>query len=205
MAIELGDKTKTALLVMDMQNDIVHENSTMAQQMGLAKTIKEAGVIKNIHRLMEASRAAKILVAHIVVDFSVGKQFQMPHRGHFFQAVTGGPPVLQKGTWGGQIHDDVAPATGEPVIAKSIFSAFASSNLHEVLRARDINQLILTGVATDFVIDSTSWDASDLGYNVIVPRDGCCAQNVKEHEAALSRLAARADISSIDELIAALR
>jgi nicotinamidase-related amidase len=144
-------------------------------------------------------------VIHIIVDFSVGKQFQMPNRGQFFKAVTGGNPILQKGTWGGQIHDDLKPAAGEPVIGKSIFSSFASSDLHETLRARNITQLILTGVATEFVVDSTSWAASDLGYNVIVARDGCCGQNAKEHEDAIRRMAARADITTTDELIAALR
>ncbi|MBF6569712.1 MAG: cysteine hydrolase [Candidatus Binataceae bacterium] len=205
MAFQLGDKTKTALLIMDMQNDIVHEKSAMAQHMGFAQTVRDSGVVKNIRRLLDASRAANISVVHIVVDFSVGKQFQMPDRGQFFKAITGGAPMLQKGTWGAQIHDDLAPAAGEQVIGKSMFSAFASSNLHEVLRARNVTQLILTGVATEFVVDSTSWNASDLGYNVIIPRDGCCGQTLKEHEDAIRRMAARADISSTDELIAALR
>ncbi len=54
MAFQIGDKTKTALVVMDMQNDIVHENSAMAQHMGFAQTVKESGVVKNIRRLLVA-------------------------------------------------------------------------------------------------------------------------------------------------------
>jgi nicotinamidase-related amidase len=205
MAFQVGDKSKTALLVMDMQNDIVHENSQIAQHMGFARTVKESGVVGNIRRLLDACRAYGVAVIYIVVDFSVGKQFQMPKRGQFFKSITGGPPILQKGTWGAQIHDDLKPQAGEPIVGKSIFSAFASSNLHELLRARDIRQLILTGVATEFVVDSTSWDASDFGYDVIVPRDACCSTSSQAHEDAIRRMEARADISTVDELIASLR
>jgi nicotinamidase-related amidase len=86
-----------------------------------------------------------------------------------------------------------------------MFSSFAGTNLHEVLRGKNITQLVMVGVATDFVVDATSWSASDLGYDVIVVSDGCCSNNVAAHEDALKRMAARADIADSATLLGALR
>jgi nicotinamidase-related amidase len=204
MAFDLGNSAKTALLVMDLQNDVVNPDSKIAQKLGFAKAVEESGVLNNIKRLLEAFRAAKLPVIHVVVDFSESKAFQKPHRGQFIKAIESFGPMLEKDSWGGQIHDDFMPGPDEPVIRKPFFSAFSGTKLHEVLRARDISQLILTGVTTDFVIDSTSWSASDLGYDVIVPRDACVCADSDTHENAIKRLAARADITDTASIVEAI-
>lgn len=205
MAFDLGDIRRTALIVMDLQNDVVNLRSPVAQKLGFAKAVEEAGVLDNIKRLLEAFREAELTVIHVVVDFSKSKVFQKPKRGRFIKGIESIGPMLEQGTWGGDIHEDFTPLAGEPVIRKPFFSAFAGTDLHEVLRSRDISQLILTGVSTDFVVDSTSWSASDLGYDVIVPADGCVCSDSKIQENALERLAARADITDVDSIIQAMR
>jgi nicotinamidase-related amidase len=198
------DKSTTALLVMDMQNAIVHENSPLAQQMGFGQSVKDSGVMAHIKALLDASREARMPVFYIVVDFSVGQQFQKPARGHFFEAIAHADEIFRKGSWGFEIHEALQPLPGEPVIAKCFVSAFASSKLHDRLRQQGITDLILTGVATDFVVDSTCWWAVDLGYSVMVVSNGCCTTSQDEHEAALKKMAARADIVSSREILAAL-
>lgn len=205
MAFGLGDRERTALLVMDLQNDVVNPKSEVSQKLGFAKAVEQSGMLPKLKHLIEAFRAAKLPVVHVVVDFSEGKSFQMPTRGKFIEAIKTIGPMLEKDSWGGQIHDDFQPLPGEPVIRKPFFSAFAGTNLHEVLRSRDVSQLVLTGVTTDFVVDSTSWSASDLGYDVIVPRDACACATEQAHEDTLSRLAARADITDVDSIVAALQ
>ena len=205
MPFDLGNTAKTALVVMDLQNDVVNPNSEIAQKLGFAKAVEESRVLDNIKRLLDAFRGAKLPVVHVVVDFSESKAFQKPHRGQFIKAIESFGSILEKDSWGGQIHEDFVPAEGEPVIRKPFFSAFSGTNLHEVLRSRDISQLILTGVTTDFVVDSTSWSASDLGYDVIVPRDACVCANIADHENAIKRLAARADITDTASIIEAIR
>jgi nicotinamidase-related amidase len=198
------DKTTTALLVMDMQNAIVHENSPLAQQMGFAQIVKESGVIPNIKSLLDACRQVKMPVFHIIVDFEVSKQFQVPKRGHFFHAIAHATELFKKGAWGFEIHEALQPLPDEPVVPKNFFSAFASSDLHERLREKGITDLILTGVATDFVVDSTCWNAVDLGYSVIVASNCCCTASQEEHEATLKKMTARADVVSGKEIVAAL-
>jgi nicotinamidase-related amidase len=205
MGFDLGDAQKTALVILDMQNDIVSERSEIARRLGFAEMVTRSGVVGNIRRLLDAFRAARLPVVHVVVDFTVSRQFQMPHRGQVFQAIASAGPMLAKGTWGGEIHEDLTPAAGEPVVPKAMFSAFGGTDLHQILRQRDVSQLILVGVATEFVVDATSWSASDLGYDVIIPRDGCSSANPEAHENALQRMAARADIVDVATLTEALR
>lgn len=204
MSFDLGDCAHTALLVMDLQNDVVNPQSEVAQKLGFAKAVQESGMLDKLKQLIDAFRAAGLPVIHVVVDFSESKSFQTPTRGQFIQNIKKIGPMLEKDSWGGQIHEDFTPQPGEPVIRKPFFSAFAGTSLHEILRSRDVSQLVLTGVSTDFVVDSTSWSASDLGYDVIIPRDACACVTEKIQEETLQRLAARADITDVDSIIAAV-
>lgn len=207
MALTLDSKS-TALLILDMQNDIVSAASPLANVPSFAPlfaNIKSSRVVENCRALLDAARKTRLTVAHIVVDFTVGRQFQFPQRGHFFESIGGGnSQLLQAGTWGGEIHELLQPQAGEIRVAKSIFSGFASNDLHDQLRAHDIKQLILTGVATDIVVECTSWAAADLGYNLLIAADCCCSHTPESHTAALQRISARADIVSSAEIIAGL-
>lgn len=205
MALSFNPAT-TALLSMDIQNDISHPDAAFAQMVGFAPAIAAAGVIPNTAKLLAAARAAAMPVIHIVVDPTVASQFQNPTRGEFLQML-GNPdadPILVPGSWGAAIHDEVAPQGDEPVIGKWVFSAFASSTLHETLQAKGITDIMLAGVVTDFVVDSTCWDAVDLGYNVIVVDNCCCSADETDHRHAIKKMAARSDIAMLDEVLAVL-
>ena len=200
------DAKKTALLSMDFQNDISHPEAGFAQQVGFASAIANSGVIPNTARLLTAARAAEMPVIHIVVDPTVAKQFQAPTRGQFLQML-GDPnadPILVPGSWGAAIHDEVAPINGEPVIGKWTFSAFASSTLHQTLQDLGVTDVMLTGVVTEFVIDSTAWDAVDLGYNVIVVDDCCCSADESDHRYYMGKIANRGDVVLLEEVLAEL-
>jgi isochorismate hydrolase len=66
----------------------------------------------------------------------------------------------------------VAPAPAEPIVIKRRVSAFAGSDLDLLLRARDIDTLVLTGIAPNGVVLSTLRQAADLDYRLIVLSDG---------------------------------
>jgi nicotinamidase-related amidase len=58
-------------------------------------------------------------------------------------------------------------------------SALAGTELDRLFRLRDINTLVLTGVATQFAVEGTAREAVDRGYRVLVLED-CCASRVRE-------------------------
>jgi nicotinamidase-related amidase len=74
----------------------------------------------------------------------------------------------------GEIHPAVMPEGNDIVIVKHRVSAFFGTDLDLILRANDIDTLILFGIATSGVVLSTLLDASDADYRLMVVKD-CCA------------------------------
>ena len=91
------------------------------------------------------------------------------------------------------------------MIGKCIISSFARSKLDETLKQRGITDLILTGVATNMVVESTARDAVDRGYSVITVEDGVTSFNEKAHQTSVNMLRMLGDVASAEEVAAALR
>jgi nicotinamidase-related amidase len=80
------------------------------------------------------------------------------------------------------LHALVPPAH---VVDKLHYSAFAGSALLNHLREREADALVVTGSETDVCVLSTVLDAVDLGFRVIVVRDGICSSSDEGHDASL--------------------
>lgn len=204
MAVTIDKKT-AALLIMDCENDIVHKEGKAAKANGLGEIIEKKGTLKSIRKVLDAAREAHVPVVFIVIDFDLAKPEEMPRRGQFFQSIAKVGPVLQKGTWGGEIHDEIKPRPGELVLGKCLISSFARSELEAELRKRRVKELILTGVATNMVVESTARDAVDRGYSVITVEDGTTSFSDQAHQASIHLLQAIGDVASSDDAVAALR
>ncbi|HEL1756964.1 TPA: cysteine hydrolase [Streptococcus suis] len=79
---------------------------------------------------------------------------------------------LVKGTADREIHPLVAPLENEMIFDKTFNSAFKETGLHAYLQEKEIEQLIIMGMATNFCIDTTIKVAFELGYKVAVIQDG---------------------------------
>jgi nicotinamidase-related amidase len=82
-----------------------------------------------------------------------------------------------------QIHPEMAPAAGEPVLGKSSISAFATTDLDQRLREAGVGQVIIAGVATSGTVLSTPRWAADIGYRVIACADACADMEAGVHAA----------------------
>ncbi len=90
---------------------------------------------------------------------------------------------------GAEIHDAVAPRDGEPLVTKR----------------GGIDTLLLSGVATNFVVEGTAREATDRGYGVVIVGDCCASLSQDAHDAALTTaLPFLATISTLDAVVAAL-
>ena len=74
----------------------------------------------------------------------------------------------------GAIHPALGPESGDVVVTKRRVSAFAGTDLEIILRAKEIETLVLFGIATSGVVLSTLLEASDRDYRIAVVTD-CCA------------------------------
>ncbi len=201
MAITI-DKGHTALLSMDFENDIVHEDGAF-KDFGFAQMVRQNDVFGKTARLLDAAHRASLKVIYVAVRFRPGHP-ELNRSAGLFQAIVD-TNALVEGTWGASIHEAVAPREGEPMITKRSVSAFAGSDLAAVLSASGITTLLLSGVATNFVVEGTAREAVDRGYNVFIVGACCASLSQEAHDAALNiALPFLTTITTSEEAIAAL-
>jgi nicotinamidase-related amidase len=193
MSDALGlEPAHTALLVMDVQNDIVGNHAP------------DAGpLVARLEHLIAAARRRGIVVIFVVVGFRPGYP-EANARNPAFAAIKQGRRLLI-GTPGFAIHSSLTPRDDEVTVVKHRVSAFTGTDLEVVLRAGGIDTLILTGVATSGVVLSTLRHASDQDYRCVVVSDGCADRDAEVHRVLIERLFPKqARVVDTSELISAL-
>ncbi len=202
MALTIN-KGHTALLAMDFENDLVHEDGAF-KDFGFAQMVKQNDVLGKTARLLDAARGAGVKVIYVSVKFRPGYP-ERPRNAGLFQALVEGNALVE-GTWGSTIHEAVSPKEGEPVVSKRGVSAFTGSDLAALLGTGGITTLLLTGVATNFVVEGTAREAVDRGYNVVIVGDCCASVSQEAHDSSLNTaLPFLTTISNSEEVMAALK
>ena len=136
-----GDREmkNTALLVIDFQNALV-----------LAKPFAIQEVISNIKRLIKTCRENDVEIIYIQHNDEIGSE-------------------LEPNSEGWKIYEEISPIKNEQVISKNYNSAFKETTLKKYLQSKGINQLIISGMQTDFCIDTTIKVAFEYGFKMIIP------------------------------------
>ena len=202
MALEIS-KPHTALLVMDFENDIVHPEGAF-KDFGFAQMVADNNVLDKTSQLLTAARSSGVTVIYVSVKFREGYP-ERPANSGLWQGLHGANALVE-GTWGSQIHDQLTPEKGEPIVTKRGVSAFAASDIEQILHNKRIGTLILAGVATNFVVEGTARQACDLGYDTIVVGDCCASMTQEAHDSSLNTaLPFLCTVSNLDEVSAALK
>ena len=202
MALEIS-KAHTALLVMDFENDIVHPEGAF-KDFGFAQMVADNNVLDKTSQLLAAARSSGVTVIYVSVKFREGYP-ERPANSGLWKGLHGANALVE-GTWGSQIHDQLTPEKGEPIVTKRGVSAFAASDIEQILHNKRIGTLILAGVATNFVVEGTARQACDLGYDTIVVGDCCASMSQEAHDSSLNTaLPFLCTVSNLDEVSAALK
>ncbi len=82
---------------------------------------------------------------------------------------------LRPGMPGNAIKPEVAPQAGEPVIEKTVNSAFIGTDLEQRLHDADISQVVIVGLTTNHCVSSTTRMAGNFGFNTILVGDATAA------------------------------
>ncbi|MBV8768978.1 MAG: isochorismatase family protein [Hyphomicrobiales bacterium] len=196
------DPSRCALIIQDMQNDVVMEGGAFASS-GSPLHAREQNVIENIRRLAEACRARGVMVIHvwfIVEPGAPGLTLNAP----LFEGVAD-QKAMVRGGWGAAPVAGLEPQPGDHVVEKMRMSAFEGSKLETVLRAGGRDTIIDTGAWTNMSIEHTARTAADKGYFVIVPEDCCSTMNADWHRASIDYAMQNvAAVTKTSEVIAAL-
>ncbi len=170
------DKSTTALLSMDFQNEIL-ANFAEPQRTELISQAKST---------LAAARKAGLAIAHIVVRFQPGHPEVSPRNMRFSDAKKANRLVV--GTPGADSHADLAPQGAEPLVTKVRVGAFSTTNLETLMRAKGITTLILQGIITSGVVLSTVRWAADRDYRLIVVADACADPDPEVHRVLMEKV-----------------
>ena len=196
------DAAKTALLIMEMQNDILAEDGAFADS-GAPAHAKEQNAVERIQRLAGAMRAAGSVVIHvhyIVEPGAPGLKLNAP----LFAGVKENN-ALVRGTWGAAPVEGLEPAPGDLVVEKMRMNAFHGTRLDTLLRGHGVETLVISGGWTNFSVEHTARHGADAGYAVIMAADGTFTIDAEWQNASLNyALQNIAERLSCDEIVAAL-
>ena len=201
----MGDimKERTALLIMDVQNDIVHEDGKY-KDFGSPAHAKERNILINIKKVLDKAREVGVKV--IYVKFGM-RDFSAEVAGNHtpILAAVSDLKACDLNAWGGEVHESIKPIEGEAIVEKNRINAFHRTNLKEILVEADIDTLILTGVATNYVIEATARHASDDDYKLIILDDCCSSMNQDMHDFSMQNILPNlGEISTSDEVVGRL-
>lgn len=186
----------TALLLQDLQNDLVKGSRTVLPLDG-------GTVIANCRKLLTNARALKMPVVH--VRTSRRPDLKDAPRPPFGAGTDAGIPILIENTWGSEIVSELGALPEEPVVTKHTTSPFHTTDIGVYLRRFGVTTLILTGYSTTGVVESMLRDARDFDYNCVIARDCCAAATAQEHEVCMSIIFPRmARVATANEIMAAM-
>ncbi|WP_326623064.1 cysteine hydrolase [Streptomyces decoyicus] len=181
----------SALLVMDVQRDIVD----IADD--------GSGYLPRLRRAIDGAWAASIPVIYVVIGLRPGHPDVSTRNRVLTAAVRDG--LFTEGNPGTEIHPDVAPRQGDIVVTKRRASAFSGSDLDLVLRARGIDSLVLTGIATSGVVLHTLCQANDLDFGLTVLADACLDTDPEVHRVLTGKLFPQwADVVGVEDWLDAI-
>jgi len=184
----------TALLLLDLQNEMVDAKGKIGGG-GLAKVVADRGVLANAARALASARARGLAVVFVRVGF----------RADYADALSVAPRVARMkannavilGTWGTEFPAAIAPQESELIVTKQCVNPFFNTGLLNWLLARGIKKVVIGGVVTNLVVESTARAADDAGLAVTVLEDCCAAPNPEWHQFAIQNtLPLFAEISS---------
>lgn len=127
-------------LVLDMENDLIHEDGPNGKApFGLQA--KERGIIGKTREAIRKARAAGLRIGYVRVGFSPDYR-ECPDTSPAFTAARKNG-LFKLGTWGTEIHPDLAPEPSDFQIVKHRVSPFYGTDLEPILRARHPPHLCL--------------------------------------------------------------
>jgi nicotinamidase-related amidase len=190
MTVEPIEPSRTALLVMDYQNGIMGriENSDALLSLA-AETIAKA-------------RAAGLTIGYVRVGFADGDLDGVPSTSGMMKLTRGAAGTMfHADAEATQVHDRVAPQDGDIVVRKVRVGAFGTTDLHEQLRSRGIDTLLIAGISTSGVVHSTVLDGYDRDYRQLVLADLCTDPDRAVHTVLIEQIfPKRAEVITTAEL-----
>jgi ureidoacrylate peracid hydrolase len=194
---------RTALVVIDVQNDFCHVDGVLGKR-GIDLTAIHT-MARRLDRFIAALRALPLSILYTKTLHDAWTDSPAWKQRQESDTVS----LCRTGSWGAEFYA-VAPQPDERIVVKHRYSAFTGTDLDMILRARGIETLLLTGVATNVCVETTARDGFGLGYQLVMVADCLAGTSDDEHLASLRTLerffdAFRMDSGDVPATLAAAR
>ena len=198
------DASRAAIVVIECQNDLVHESRAAQKGVSgsLARAVAARGMIARMKTTLAAARAAGVPVLYATIE----NRPDVPKPDCAIYRWSKGQQILRPGTWGAEVHSEVKPEPGDHVLGRhvSIDPSYGSA-LWATLRALGRRTLIVMGVSTNFAVEGTVRAAANRAFDVIVVEDCCASAPDEWHRFSVENiLPLIATVTSAEAVIAAL-
>ncbi|MEK9967718.1 MAG: cysteine hydrolase [Ferrovibrio sp.] len=179
------DMNRTALLIVDLQNDFLHTDGAYAR--AGTNLPGAAALIANMKSVADTMRAAGgwiVSTQFTLVPGRGGEPLISPHLKRLRPFLRKGD--FQPGAWGHSLIDELVPA--DFTIEKVAYSAFYMTRLEFVLRKAGVETLLIGGIVTNGGVASTLRDAHVRDFHTMLLTDGCAAFSKEAHDASIASL-----------------
>jgi nicotinamidase-related amidase len=184
------DKTKTALVVIDLQKGITSQTT---------KPYLAQDVIKNASKLVNVFRKNEMPVFLVHVIITKETMLNVLSDESFLSYSTPSPD------WS-EFVPEMSPTSKDIVISKKQWGAFYGTDLELQLRRRGMNTIVLCGISTDFGVESTARFAYEYGFQQIFAEDAMASRSEEQHNAAVNFIFKRIGrVRKTDEILKALQ
>lgn len=175
----------SALLLLDLQNEMIDPAGKIGAG-GLAKVVAERKLLDHVQRIVAEARRRGMPVVYVRLGFRSDYADALSVAPRIDKLKASSAAIL--GTWGTEFPDAIAPQAGDMVFTKQCVNPFFNTGLMTWLLCRGITHLVLCGVVTNLVVESTARAADDAGFAVTVLEDCCAAPSPEWHRFSIENL-----------------
>ncbi|EKE20244.1 MAG: Isochorismatase hydrolase [uncultured bacterium] len=168
---------KTALLVIDMQNDFVKKGAVI-------EVANARKILKNLQKFADECRKKKMIVIFTKHIYDPKKN---PVEAVLFPELE--KMGLRKNTYGADVASDLKIEKSDIVLEKNRYDAFYQTKLESILKKKSITDLIITGTMTNVCCESTARGAMMRDFNVWFCSDLTATSNKEKHLCSLKTIA----------------
>ena len=188
------------VIALHYQNDVLHPDGKIRVGLGSEDSVR-AALLDAAGRLLAGARAKGWPIVHGRVAFRPDYADLIQNAPILRTVATLG--AAREGSWGAEFFSALAPLDSrtEFVVTHNRINAFYGSPLETVVRQFNPSHLLIAGVATHSVVESTVRHAVDCGFEVTVAADACASADSGAHVASLASMALIARISHVKEAL----
>ncbi len=180
---ERCDPSLAAFLVVDIQNDFCSPEGACAK-----RGIDVRSGIEMVPRLVELISEAREVSLPVIYIQTIHSEWTDTPSWLYRKPSGIDVDTCREGSWGADFFEGIEPRADEKIVIKHRYSAFINTDLNTILKAKGVESVLMTGVATNVCVESTARDAFMLDYYMTMVEDCVATSDPVLHEGTLENM-----------------